>query len=214
MQVFIDDSGDAGFKLDGGSTPYFVIACVIFDDELEAERAAVEIKTLKREIGLSDDYEFKFSKSSKEIRLAFMKRISPLKFRVRAIRVDKSKIRLEELRQKKAKFYNYTIKLVLSHCNGTVKDASIKLDGTADRTYRREALSYLTRELNKGGRSERVVKKIGFRKSHDNVLIQMADMVAGAINRERQIDKTDSAIYISHLRAADKIQSLWDFPNK
>ena len=29
MLVFIDDSGDPGFKLDRGSTPVFVIACVI-----------------------------------------------------------------------------------------------------------------------------------------------------------------------------------------
>lgn len=212
MLVFIDDSGDAGFKLGRGSTPYFVICCVIFDDELDAERAAVEIKTLRRTLGVSDRFEFKFTGSNKDTRVAFMQCISKLNFRVRAIRVDKSKIRLEELKTKKAKFYNYTIKLVLSHCNGTLVDANIKLDGTADRTYRREAEAYLRRELNTKG--NRLIKKIAFKKSHDSVLIQMADMIAGAINRERQVDKTDAALYLSYLRAAGKIQSLWDFPNK
>jgi hypothetical protein len=38
MLVFIDDSGDPGFKLDRGSTPFFVIALVIFEDELEATK--------------------------------------------------------------------------------------------------------------------------------------------------------------------------------
>ena len=38
MLVFIDDSGDPGFKLQKGSSPVFIIACVIFDDELEAEK--------------------------------------------------------------------------------------------------------------------------------------------------------------------------------
>ena len=35
MLVFIDDSGDPGFKLGKGSTSHFIIGMVIFDDELE-----------------------------------------------------------------------------------------------------------------------------------------------------------------------------------
>lgn len=54
MLVFIDDSGDAGFKLDKGSTPFFVIACVIFDDDLEALHYK---KIFKRHI--EDEWEFK-----------------------------------------------------------------------------------------------------------------------------------------------------------
>lgn len=41
MLVFIDDSGDPGFKLQKGSSLIFVIGCVIFDDELEAEKTAI-----------------------------------------------------------------------------------------------------------------------------------------------------------------------------
>lgn len=33
MLVFLDDSGDPGFKVGKGSTPCFVIALVIFDDK-------------------------------------------------------------------------------------------------------------------------------------------------------------------------------------
>lgn len=36
MLVFIDDSGDPGFKIEKGSSSVFVIALVIFDDDLEA----------------------------------------------------------------------------------------------------------------------------------------------------------------------------------
>ncbi len=38
MLVFIDDSGDPGFKLDKGSSKFFVISLVIFNDNLEAEK--------------------------------------------------------------------------------------------------------------------------------------------------------------------------------
>ena len=52
MLVFVDDSGDPGFKIGKGSSPVFVISCVIFDDDLEAEKTADEILLL---IGAHDN---------------------------------------------------------------------------------------------------------------------------------------------------------------
>ena len=109
MLVFIDDSGDAGFKLDKGSSKHFVIACVIFDDNLDAEEAALIIKRLRRSLHWRDDHEFKFNKTSKAIRLAFLNEVKGCKFRIRAIVADKSTIRSPELRTSKNKFYNYMV---------------------------------------------------------------------------------------------------------
>lgn len=39
MLVLIDESGCAGFKLKKGSSPYFVVAMVVFKNLLEAEKA-------------------------------------------------------------------------------------------------------------------------------------------------------------------------------
>jgi hypothetical protein len=58
--VFIDDSGDPGFKIKKGSSPVFVIALVIFDDHLVAEEVSLAVKKLKRELGFPDDMEFHF----------------------------------------------------------------------------------------------------------------------------------------------------------
>jgi len=71
MIVFVDESGDSGFSIEKGSSKVFVIACVIFDDELEAEKTAVAIKELKRSLKFSDKTEFKFNGSRKTVRLAF-----------------------------------------------------------------------------------------------------------------------------------------------
>ena len=89
MLVFIDDSGDPGFKVERGSSPVFVIACVIFDDELEAEKTAVAIKELRRKLKKSDFFEFKFNKGSREIRVAFLECVRSFGFRVRAIVFNK-----------------------------------------------------------------------------------------------------------------------------
>lgn len=37
MIVFIDESGDAGFKTRQGSSRSFIIALIIFDNEFDAE---------------------------------------------------------------------------------------------------------------------------------------------------------------------------------
>lgn len=86
MLVFLDDSGDPGFKVKKGSSPCFVIALVIFDDALEAEACAVDIKKLRRQLGLSDHFEFKFSKCCDQFRAQFLSRVASYQFRVRACR--------------------------------------------------------------------------------------------------------------------------------
>ena len=110
MILFIDDSGDPGFKLDKGSSSHFVISCVIFEDELEALKVKVSIKELKRVLKYPDDLEFKFFKSRRETREAFLHAVNKFSFTIRAIVVDKSLIKSEELKNNKNSFYSYIIK--------------------------------------------------------------------------------------------------------
>lgn len=207
MLVFIDDSGDPGFKINKGSSKVFIISCVIFDDELEAEKIAVAIKELRRKLKKSDNFEFKFNKSDREIRLRFLEQISKSNFKVRAIVFDKSKLKSEELKTSKQSFYNYAIKLVLKHNFGSIKEAKLRLDGHGDRIYKREVIRYLRRELN--NKDSRVFKKLQFVDSKSNVLIQLADMIAGSIHRKYETDKTDSELYFKVIKK--KIENLWNF---
>lgn len=206
MLVFIDDSGDAGFKLDKGSSMHFVIACVIFDDNLDAEETALKIKRLRRSLKWRDDHEFKFNKANKQIRLAFLNEVKTCNFRVRAIVADKSVIRSPELRRNKTKFYNYMIKEVLSKSEGSIKNASIRLDGHEDRAYKKAATTYFRQQANpRGG----VIKDMKFVDSRSDNLIQLADMVAGTILRTTQGDKSDSSAYYKVIRK--RIEDEWHF---
>jgi len=101
MLIFVDDSGDPGFKLEKGSSRYFVIAMVIFDDNLEAEKTALEIKKLKRDLGFPDETEFKFSKSRNEVKKRFLSTVSVSNFRIRCLVVDKKLVYSHELRNNK-----------------------------------------------------------------------------------------------------------------
>ncbi|MBI2443829.1 MAG: DUF3800 domain-containing protein [Candidatus Magasanikbacteria bacterium] len=207
MLVFIDDSGDPGFKLDRGSSRYFIISLIIFRDPLEAEKAAVAIKELRRRLGFPDTVEFKFAKSRKTVREQFLRTILPFSFAVRSLVIDKSIIRSEELRTNKRSFYSYAIKLVLQYSDGKILDAKIKVDGSGDRVFRRSFVSYLRSQLNSDER--RIVQHCKLVDSRENVLIQMADMIAGSIHRSYEDFKTDAVVYKKIIK--NHIQDEWKF---
>ena len=209
MLVFLDDSGDPGFKVGKGSTPCFVIVLVIFDDNLEAERCAVAIKELRRGLGLSDSYEFRFNGSSRAHRLAFLARVAKFKFRVRAIVMDKSRIYGPELRRSKDSFYRYAIKMVLKYSFGRIQEARLKVDGHGDRAFRRELQSYLRREVTPREGEPPVIRDLKIVDSRENVLIQLADMVAGAIRRHAEGEKDDRELYRAAI--AIRFEDVWDF---
>lgn len=203
--VFIDDSGDPGFKLDKGSSSHFVIACVIFDDTLDAEEASLIIKKYRRGLKWGDYREFKFNKTKKQYIKTLLQLVAKSNFRVRAICINKSEIYSLELKNKQDSFYNFAIKEVLAKSN-TLEDADIRLDGHSGREYKKSAITYLRREVN--SRSHKI-SKVRFIDSKTSTLIQLADLVAGSILRSTQPGKTDSDEYMKILEK--RIEDVWYF---
>ncbi len=207
MLIFIDDSGDPGFKIGKGSTNNFVISLVIFDDSLEAEKTAVAIKEVRRKLKFPDNTEFKFNKSSRKVREEFLRAVNPYKFRVRSLVVDKNKIKSGELKNNKESFYSYFIKTVLKHNDDSIYEARVKIDGSGDRIFRKSFLSYLRRELN--SKQRKIIKNCKLADSKGNVLIQMADMVAGSVRRCNDKNKSDFDFYRDIIKK--HIEDEWFF---
>lgn len=205
MLVFIDDSGDPGFKLGRGSSQFFVIACAVFEDNLDAEETALLMKRYRRDLRWPDEREFKFNKTRKDFVKELLSRVSGCNFKIRAIAIDKSKIYSHELKNKQDSFYNYAIKEVLSK-SSLLKDADIRLDGHSGREYKKSTITYLRREVNK--RSKKIAK-VRFVDSRTNNLIQLADLVAGSIHRKYQTDKTDHKDYLEIVNK--RIDDIWEF---
>lgn len=207
MLIFIDDSGDPGFKLNKGSTSHFIIAMVIFNDELEAEKTAVAIKELKREIGFREQTEFRFFKTKKEYRIKFLKTIAKFDFRIRCLIVDKSIVYSNELKNNKNSFYAYFIKEVLKNSNSTILNAKVRMDGSGNRIFRKNFFTYLRRELNSDNR--KIMHNCRMVDSKGNVLVQLADMIAGSINRAQNKKKQDYNVYRSIIKK--HIEDEWPF---
>ena len=208
MLIFIDESGDAGFKTTRGSTEYFVISLVIFDDDLEAERTALAIKDYKLSLGKGDDYEFKFNRSDHKFRLSFLTAVKSCKFRVRSVVVEKSLIYSKYLRDNTKSFYNFILKQALEHNNSTIKDAKIRLDGLGERKFRQAMTTYLRKELNSKTK-EKVMRNFRFRDSKSDILIQLADMIAGSIKRYYENGRPGNKDYREVI--SQRIEDEWVF---
>lgn len=89
MLIFIDESGDAGFKFGNGSTDFFVISAVVFDSKVEVERVSMAIKNLRCRLGFSSGTEFKFNGSRSVVVIEFLRAINVFDFRIRSLVINK-----------------------------------------------------------------------------------------------------------------------------
>ena len=107
MKIYIDESGDSGFKFDKGSSKFFTVAMVIFNDHDEANACEDRINLLKRELGHSENFEFHFIDNSFNIREHFFRAVAPYDFYYYAFVLNKESLYSEGFRNKQS-FYKYT----------------------------------------------------------------------------------------------------------
>lgn len=106
-------------------------------------------------------------------------------------------------------FYNYVTKLVLKHDEGLIHEATLVVDKRLPTIVnRRQFDTYLRRELKSGRRR---LKDIKHRDSARDNLLQVADMVAGAIHRQYG-PKQDASFFNFIARQVSHPKSdMWEF---
>ena len=192
MIIAIDDSGDPGLKLGRGSSDYFCIAAVLFKDDLDAEEASLKIRRLRRDLGWRPLHEFKFRKTSPEIRKQFLNDAKSQNFIVSIITLDKHAIiDNKDFKKNASKLYNAVILQAIKSFGDELKDAHIYIDGESGKDYRRHVKTFFRKELPKG-----VVKELSYRDSRADNLIQLADMIVGAARRSVERDQDNSYLRI------------------
>lgn len=201
MLVFIDESGDPGFKVAKGSSPVFVAAMVIFREHEHARRANEIVRRALVELDAAP--EFKFNKTSHGVKDGFFARVRNCGFSVRAIVVRKETIYSKHLRTDKERFYNYFVRQMLTHDAGALQDAKVIIDGSGERAFRDALARYLRRCL------VRKLQDVRFGQSHRDTLLRLADMCVGAIARSYRDDRNANWRWRQML--TPRIQDVWDF---
>lgn len=205
MHVFIDESGDPGFKLDAGSSPIFVTSMVIFRAPEVATETGERIAALRQRLGVSP--EFKFNKCKNDYKDAFFQEIRSCSFRVRSVVVQKELIRSPALRSHKESFYKFFVKMMMKHDGGALHDAKVLIDGSGDRPFKKQLRTYLRRNLGND-----VIRKVELRDSRRDPLIQLADMTAGAIARSyKKDDRRHHSRWREMLRLNQQLEDVWEF---
>lgn len=204
MLVFIDESGDPGFKMEKGSSPVFVTSMVIFDEKERAAEAQQRIISLRNSLGVKP--EFKFNKCCIDYRDAFFAECGQMDFRSRFVVVEKDRIYSPALRTYKESFYKYFVRSMIQHDGGALINAKVVIDGSGDRKFKKAFATYLRRNLEPG-----CVREISLKDSVKDPLVQLADMTAGAVARSYREDRADSHRWVSQLRKQRKIENIWNF---
>lgn len=94
----------------------------------------------------------------------------------------------------------------MQHDNDLLLNASIKIDGSGDKEFKKSLSTYLRQAL-----GQHKIKKFKFIDSQSDNLIQLADMVVGAIARSYSENRKDGDRWLHFLRDAGKIGNIWDF---
>jgi hypothetical protein len=202
MFVYLDESGDTGFKFNRGSSRYFVITLLLVEDPLPFHAA---IEELRAGLGFAAGNEFKWASSSHDVRWAFQRMLRRQDFSARILVVDKSLMKAPHLRQRET-FYNFLVQMVLRQDDETIREATIVLDESIKNKKSKQHLAtYLRRELNADPRVTKI-KAVRYHRSHSDNLLQAADMLSGAIYTRYHRGNSD---YLEYIRV--KIGNLWEW---
>jgi hypothetical protein len=180
--MFIDESGDPGLKLGAGSSKYFIVTLVAFEDDEEALAADTRIEMLKTELGFSSNFEFHFNNLKPAHRKTFLNAVAPYNFFYFGIVINKRKLRGPGFHFKES-FYKYACGLVFENAKPRLHNATVIIDGSGSKDFRKQLSTYLKRKVRDVGSGNCEIKKVKIQDSRSNNLLQLADMICGSVAR-------------------------------
>ena len=196
-----DEAGDASFRFDRGATRHFVIA-IVGTGQPDTLREA--LRQLRRQYNLPPWYEFSFhNTTSTHLRTALWETLPQLAFCVWAVIADKERLPDAFLAMHPRAFHVFFTTEAIRLIPEPEREGSVLLLDEFDRSGK--TLAEVKRTL-KLRHIRRGFKKIRARRSRSDDLVQIADLVAGAVLR--RYAKGDDRAY----RALEpKVQVLLEF---
>ena len=198
-----DEVGRIGFKFERGSTEFFVVTIVLTNDP-QAVRESVA--RLRGDLRLSSRTEFSFHSTPHPYRLAFLERARTWLLTARCLYVDKRLLPAEFRSMAGWDFYGYFMAQLLDRLPvGDLGKTTLVLDefGPAQLTLR--AVREQLRRLGLWGGKDRAIKRIAFRRSQSEDVIQVADMIGGAVYR--RVTEGDE----TYFRLVKNTTLLWEY---
>lgn len=204
MPTFIDESGDTGWK--PGSLAFFRLGAAWLPTFVEAEACRASIQAVRGKLGMKANQEFKFARTAQrpELRREFFHAARQHAFRFVVCSYDKN--RLPAFSVEASEFhwgcavtlaaylretYRQAEKLKgIESSKPTLLDELVVVDDNQDRDFL-ATIKRAFRALASGWRPGRkLVGKVKFRGSRPDEMLQLIDMVVGAVGEHLDGDNT------------------------
>lgn len=179
MFAFIDESGDPGGASKVGGSHLFAMAMVLFDDAADAMAAQNLVAEVRRDLGIRP--ELKFNRTKSEHKTVFFDAIRALRFRAYAVVIDKDARTHEGSLDRPDALYREALGALITQADHRLSDARIIVDGAGSRPFRRGLVAHVRASTAAGA-----VRNVRLKDSRSDDLLQMADMVVGAVARARK----------------------------
>ena len=182
VYAFTDESGAFGWKFDvEGSFTHFIIASIIVEKK-DLDFLNEGIETIRSKY--FKNAEIKSSKigSDSELRRQLITDLLPLPFSIFAIVIDKRKMaHVRGLRYKQS-FYKFTNNILHKEIRKAFPKVTVIADEIGGSEFMKSFSNYFR---NKSDQPDLFGEAdFSFRKSHEDVTIQLADIIAGSIARK------------------------------
>ena len=207
--AFVDESGDTGRKILNRSSLYFVVAIIIFDDNDEAQVCDGAIEQLRNELYPRSGYEFHYAHSSMRVKEAFLRRIYQHSFTYHAFVIDKISLQSSGEGLKYGKdLHRFAILRAIELSRSYLDDATVTIDDSGERKSKDRLTSYLRQNL-RGRMPGRTIANIKTQDSTRNNLLQLADYVAGIVNRSMQGKRREENFLRQYLMRHEVSRIMW-----
>lgn len=195
-QLWIDESGDGGFKFEKGSSGFLVLAAVYVRDG-GIETIEKSLMDVRNGLNYSQDHEFKFSRCKNDVKEKLLRTLIGLSIQYKAIVVDKQGMAASVFRTRPHQLYAESIKRLLYDNDPPLKNAAMIIDEATAKVHQKEFNHILKQHLSKN-----MVQKIRQTRSQSDSMIQIADLIAGSIYR--RFEKGDG-MYHDLIKPKEKI---------
>lgn len=215
MPTFLDESGDTGSRV--GGSPSFRLCAVTVATEGVADAVRVAIRQVRASLQLGANYEFKFSKTSRQPghRAAFFQAVLRHEFRFATVSLDKSRLVWESSSARTCLWLTTTALATIlrpvysgrfDSDPASYRKERVTLDDNEDQDYLTIAKDSF-RNLGTRDLPRRVlVGRVTFSSSGPEDMLQLADMLCGAVGA--MLDGDDSW----HSMVAERGLTTWSFP--
>jgi|SRR3989344_8064690 len=203
--MFIDESGDLGFK--ESSSKFLVISCLMVEDPRELDRIIKNMRRNKFKKELKKASEIKANKSSEEVISFMLEKLNSVNnVKIFHIVLEKSKVNSKYLMKDKHKLYNFVAGKLAKNIIVDDINVEIKIDKSKGNLFlQNDFNTYFEKNLKEG--KINVKCKIQHSYSHSWSGLQFADIIAWACFQKFEYNNNK---FVDLIKSEQEVYQVWN----